>query len=265
MDAPTFDEELLDVEHLLQRFAPQDKDLQELEDSTEEVVSQDPAGVETRGHLIHPLPEPPLTRETLVKRSDAHPNILALLLFDRYDRKWLVWDPEALLDEVASVWGDPHPINQGKILAMQAAYTKSGAWDEWHYFMFTCQACNDQIVSTEDYRPPTVLEAGITMQILNVVDDKQAYSEEVLSFLSAVLAHDQWLEKPEEMALVPLPPGRPAFDEAKAEKIRKHPDLFDESMEGHFGLRMHEYDVGMAAMRKRLRDQMAVVRKGVIR
>lgn len=258
-----FDQELSDVEEMLLRMRPTDDQLQELYESTEVEVDVDPSESESREHRVRVSQEPPLTRGNLFARADAHPNVLALVLFEQYEDAWLTWDPEALDDEITSMYGQPHPVNVGKVAAVQAAYTKSAAWDEWHYFLFTCQALNDEIVDPSYFRPPTVAEAGFCCSVLHLIDDKMKWSEEVQVFLAQVLRHEHFLYAPEEFHFLTYPTSgeMPAYDRVKVERFRKDIRTADESLEGYFAQRLHDYDVYLAAMRKRLRDQLHVVRR----
>lgn len=259
---PTFDRELSDVEELLADLLPKDEDLQELDEATEvEVEGLDPSEGEGSEHKIHPIEEPKLTRESLWGRSDAHPLILNLLMLEYFEHDWLAWDPELVEDTVSSLWATPHPVNLGKILAVQAAFTKYAAWDEWHYFVYTCQAFNDELVDPEAFRPPTVAEAGICVTILTTLDDKPFWSDEVKTFLQQVLTFEQFLYPPKPLDFVPPPKNTPTYDQEKIEKIRKNPLLADETLEGFFGVRLHDYDEAQMMMRQRLRQQLPLVRR----
>lgn len=256
----TFDQELLDVEELLLQFRPADSQLQDLYDSTEVEVDIDPVDKEGRDHRINPVPEPELTESTLLKRSDAHPNVIALILFEHYNQDWLTWDVEALDAEVTSAFGEPHPVNVGKIAAVQAAYTKTAAWDEWHYFVFTCQAFNNEMVDPVTFRPPTVAEAAICCTCLKLVDDKVPWSEEVKLFLGQVLRYEHFLYPPDELSFASV--GQiPSFDKKKVEHMRKHVQQADETVEGYFARRLHNYDVDLMLMRKRLASQLQVLKR----
>lgn len=259
---PSFEQELEDVEVFLAKHAPSDSQLQSLDEATEVEVQIDPADGEGRHHQIHPLPEPRLTRETLVQRADAHPMVLGLMLFDRFEGSWLEWDPEVLVDEVTSLFGEPHPVNLGKWAAIQMVYRKSAPWDEWHYFLLFLQPVNDFMIDPDTYRPPTVEEVGVAVGILRLVDDKQEYSDEVKVFIEQVLRWNQWAFPPENLKGV-VPPSEDLFpvDTARFDSMRKHPQLIDDSVEGFFAARVVEYDLHMAQMRKRLQQQLAVVRR----
>jgi len=259
---PSFEQELKDVEEFLALHAPSDSELQSMDESTVVEVEIDPANVEERQHLVNPVHEPKLTRETLIQRSDAHPLVLSLMLFDRFEESWLTWDTEALIDEVSSLYGTPHPVNLGKLSAAQAAYTKTAAWEEWHYFLLTLQAFNDEMVDPDHYRPPTVEEVGVAVDMLRLIDDKSTYSLEVQTFNVSVLRWHQWLYPPDNLEKA-VPPGTDLHpcDSRRVELMRKHPDMIDESLEGFFASRLHEYDLHMQMMRKRLQQQLAVVRR----
>jgi len=260
---PTFEQELEDVETLLASYAPSDSHLQELEESTEVTQEIDPSDSEGRAHVVNPIPEPPLTRESLMQRLDAHPSVLSLLLFDKYEHTWLLWDPDTLYDEVTSLYGGIHPVNLGKLAALQAAYTKSAAWDEWHYFLFTLQPLNDLLVDLKAYAPPTPLEVGITLNILRMVDDKAVFSDEVKAFMRSVLRYHQFLTCPKEFEEAGVDPpdlGFPLRME-EVEASRRHPPPEPTTMEEIYGARLHEYDLGMKEMRHRLQTQLRLVRR----
>ena len=115
----------------------------------------------------------------------------------------------------------------------------------------------------EFFRPPTVAEAGICVTILNLIDDKQTWSDEVKEFLRQVLVHEQFLFPPEPLEFVPKPESVPPYDRVKVEKVRQNPRQADETMEGFFGLRLREYDEAQKMMRERLRKQLHLVKRSV--
>lgn len=259
---PTFDQELEDVERLLLQGLPKDTDLNDLYESTEvEVQGNDPSELEARGHKVHAKAEPSLTRNNLFARPDAHPLILNLLMLEHFEHSWLDWDPELVDDTVHTLFGEPHPVNLGKLLAAQAAFTKTAAWDEWHYFVFTCQAFNDELVDPHQFRPPTAAEVAVTVTMLRTLDDKPKFSEEVTDFIRQVLIHENFLFAPAPLEFVGAIPDAPAFDRAHVDRVRQHPNEQDESMEGFLGRRLHDYDQVQHEVTLRLRAQLRVVRR----
>jgi hypothetical protein len=97
--------------------------------------------------------------------------------------------------------------------------------------------------------------------MMHIIDDKNPWAEEVLLFLQAVLAFHQFLFSPEELEHVPPPVNVPPFDKSKVASIRKNPSLADDTVEGFFGLRLHDFDLEMAKMRKHLREQLRLVKR----
>jgi len=259
---PNFDQELQDVEDLLARYLPDDSQLQPLDESTS-VEEADPPDAGSDGHKIH-VSSPKLTRNTIFEHPAAHPLVLSLLMLEHFESEWLSWEPEVVEDNITSLFGTVTPLNLGKVMAVQTAFTKTAPWDEWHYFVFVCQAFNELPVDPNEFRPPTAAELAVAVQTLRTLDDTQIYSDEMLAFFKAVLEFEQFFVAPDPLDKLGLQLNLPSFpfDPDKIQAMAKGKQPLEESIEGFQAARLQEVSDALKEWRGRLRSQISVVKRG---
>lgn len=259
---PNFDQELKDVEELLGQFLPTDGQLQPFEESTAIEQTIDPAAVPSE-HRIH-VPHVKLTRNTIFEYPSAHPLVLSLVMLEHFENSWLEWEPEVVEDNIATLFGKVTPLNLGKVMAVQTAFTKTAPWEEWHYFVFVCQAFNELLVDPHEFRPPTVAELVVAVETLRVLDDSQIYSEEVRSFFESVLEFEQFFVAPAPLEKLGLRLRQPDFpyDAQRLGEIVRGKLPVDETIEGFQAARILEVTSSLKEWRARLGAQIHVVKRG---
>jgi hypothetical protein len=128
---------------------------------------------------------------------DAHPAVLAGLLFAQFGVDWLEWDSEALWYEVEQDfsarfqmhYSRPHSVtvsamNKNKIQAVRNLLLSDGFWSAWEVFSPLTQALNNNTPDFFTLQQPTVAQM---MAAVDMVSDirKRPYEEEVSRFVAA--------------------------------------------------------------------------------
>lgn len=131
------------------------------------------AGVRSPRHLlIHP---------------DAHPLALRSLLHKQYDDGWIIWDHQALWDQLKRDFGvDPSEMSRTKLQAIRTLETDVLFWNEWEVFGPTVMALNNRIPNFWLIQRPTPGQLMVAVDIAGSVDSRE-YSEEVGKFVAGCL------------------------------------------------------------------------------
>ncbi len=253
------------MENLLASLAPKDEHLQEADHSTIEEMILDPS--EPNEHKIHlPSPPRPLTRNNIFGNPEAHALVLNLLMLEHFEHAWLDFEPEAVVDEITTLFGEMHPLNFDKVMACQMCFTKEAPWDEWHYFVLVNQAFNGIPVDTQEYRPPTAIELAVTVNTLNTLDTKTSWSPEVLTFIEKALEFEQFFVAPPPLDQMDLQLSKPGFsvnyEEIKRLVASGKIDESGDTIEQVQAARLLDVKKALADWRNALALQLRVVKRG---
>lgn len=128
---------------------------------------------------------------------DAHPSVLAGLLFSEFGADWLDWDSEALWYEIEQDFSalfqkhydKPHAVtvsalNKNKIQAVRNLLMANGYWTEWNLFAPLTQALNNNIPDFYTLQQPTVAQMMSAVGMVAGIR-KEPFSEEVARFVAA--------------------------------------------------------------------------------
>jgi len=128
---------------------------------------------------------------------DAHPAVLAGLLFAVFKSDWLEWDSDVLWYEIEQDFSElfqkhysrPHRVtvsalNKNKIQAIRNLLLANGFWSSWSVFAPLVQALNNNTPDFMTLQQPTVAQM---MAAVDMVSDirKEPYQEEVVRFMAA--------------------------------------------------------------------------------
>jgi len=144
---------------------------------------------------------------------DAHPVVLATLLFKEYDVEWLEWEADVLWYEIEddfsrrfSARGRPTKVtvsglNRNKIQAIRTLLLSNGFWEEWQIFCPIMQALNNNVPVFDTLQKPSVAQLMAGLDIVSTIREEE-FSEEISRFVAAAcLEQGVWfLPKPLDFA-----------------------------------------------------------------
>lgn len=143
---------------------------------------------------------------------DAHPVVLATLLFKEYDIEWLEWEADVLWfeieDDFSRKFSRSRPVkvtvsglNRNKIQAVRTLLLSNGFWEEWQIFCPIIQAVNNNVPVFDTLQKPSVAQLMAGIDIISTIREEK-FSEEIGRFVSAVcLEQGVWfLPKPLDFA-----------------------------------------------------------------
>lgn len=136
---------------------------------------------------------------------DAHPVVLATLLFKEYDVEWLEWEPDVLWFEIEDDFSrrfsergrstkvTVSSLNRNKIQAVRTLLLSNGFWDEWQIFCPIIQAMNNNVPVFDMLHKPSVAQLMTGLDIVSTIRQEE-FSEEISRFVAAsCLEQGVWL------------------------------------------------------------------------
>jgi len=128
-------------------------------------------------------------------------NIIELknLLFRKYGAEWLDWYPEVLSQTLFGANEDNILMN--KIQAIKVCLSSDAPWVEWNIFENVGKAFNHQIPNFSIIQPLSLGECLVTGELLTQLREGEQFSGEVLAYVGAVAANENYLYIPIDFQL----------------------------------------------------------------
>lgn len=122
--------------------------------------------------------------------EQAHPLVLDLLLFQRFQEEWLEWDPETLVREISEEFVQPSELNWSKVQAVKTVHVNPGAaFSQWEVFLPVITAVNNVIPNFNYLQAPTLPRLYAGTDIMRSLDPEEPFSREVEKFMAASFLH----------------------------------------------------------------------------
>lgn len=192
-DAVSYEEELTDIERMLLSAPEQVGSV--TKDATEVVETLNPFHA---AHQVHePNLAPPRSLKELVAHPEAHPLVLNALMLRRHGEQYLGWllpTVERALHEI----GEPSDLTVAKVMACQLCHTSEAPWVDWRAFIAVASAFSDILPDFEALQPLDPIQATVAVGMMNVLEERDIWSDEVKRLLSTIFYYHQ--------VMLPLPP-----------------------------------------------------------
>lgn len=130
------------------------------------------------------------TATNIWRRADAHPVILALMLLDRYGDDVMRWRIDTLRDTLAKDGIALSNISWTKILGTRPLFTSPSAWRRWEIFHWICVALGGTAPNFEFFEMPRLASLVHGVNVMQLIDPKRTFGEEVDKFVASVLKHE---------------------------------------------------------------------------
>jgi hypothetical protein len=124
-----------------------------------------------------------------LKKPEAHPIAIAILLKTKYNDGWVEWLPETLWEAIRRDIGAVSEINQNKIQALAVSLVTNAPWQDWPIFENCGRAFNNTIPVFGQVQPLSPAETAFTVHVLKTLN-AYPFSEEVLGYISAVCLYN---------------------------------------------------------------------------
>lgn len=149
---------------------------------------------------LEALPVPPsrLSHGRLFSVKGTHPMRLGEALRDRYHTDWLEWEPETLWWAIRKDFGPVGDITRDKVMALRTAANTDLPWLDWDVFENCCLAWNNIKAIFGAYQPMAPGEMAFGVQIMREIRADEAFDDEVIAYMAAILEERGFAYAPEE-------------------------------------------------------------------
>lgn len=152
-----------------------------------------------------------------LKRIDAHPLKIVVLLKAKYNDNWVEWLPETLWEAIRRDIGSVSDVSQNKIQALSVALATDFPWQDWTTFENCGRAFNDTIPVFGQIQPLSPAETAFTITVLKKLN-KYDFSDEVLGYIGSVCLYN---------GIIYAPPKWFAKAQGLIDQQGKNPELKD--------------------------------------
>lgn len=193
VEAVSYEEELTDIQAMLLASSEQVGTV--TRDATEVIETLNP--FHDAHHVAEVHDKPPTTLAELLAHHEAHPLVLNVLMLRHFGSEYLGW----LLPTVERAlhqFGVPSDLTVAKVMATQLCHTSEAPWVDWRAFSAVASAFSDILPDFEAIQPIDPIQATVAVGIMNTLEERDLWSDEVKRFLSTVFHYNQMM--------LPLPP-----------------------------------------------------------
>lgn len=120
-------------------------------------------------------------------KLDAHPMTMFHLLDEEdVEDSWLTWDHDTIWHEIEQKY-DVYPSEAAKstISALKACIINRAPWNDVHIFSNVAQALAAGVADLERLQRPSPGQLLFSIYIMNGIDEKEEFSEDVVKFQAA--------------------------------------------------------------------------------
>ena len=123
-------------------------------------------------------------------KADTELVTLFNIVLKKFGPQCIAWETETLRQELSREFGDISEVAFQKVCAAQLAVAHDACWKEWELFEKFTAACNHAMPIFSFVQPPEAEEVCIAIASLNIINDSNEYSDEVLKYITAACLHD---------------------------------------------------------------------------
>ncbi len=153
-----------------------------------------------------------VTRGNFVSHHDTHPVIFSVVLTDKFGADWVEWEPEVLREEIEREFRHTvSTINWDIIQAVRTLLSTESPWENWVAFTAVSSALNNNIVDFHSLQQPTPAQLANTVEIFNLLNDDNSFSDEVIKFMAACCLHEDLVLVPEQLSFVQDAVSQPRY------------------------------------------------------
>lgn len=193
VEAVSYEEELTDIERML--LSAPERVGEVTRDTTEVIETLNPFHAAHR--VQEPVTAPPTSLKELVAHPEAHPLVLNALMLKHHGEAYLGWLMPTV-ERALHQFGEPSDLTVAKVMACQLCHTSEAPWVDWRAFIAVASAFSDILPDFEVIQPLDPLQATVAVGLMNVLEERDIWSDEVKRLLSTVFYYHQ--------VMIPLPP-----------------------------------------------------------